>query len=207
MALVSSVTLSYWRCAFLLLVAFFLLKSPEVILENTYMLLFAHIFNCVVVDTLTQPQNKPLVGIFAILLILNALSDLVAIFLILTLFVKPPILDLSNMKDVKENENAKPRVDNKELYFLYFENLVPLRLALFFLLTGFCYYSDNELVSNNLVCTYGFVEVWFNFVIFNNLRDEKVQRYKKGYFDLAEEEEEVEYIDESEEEDIHDSSE
>ncbi|GMM35424.1 Ilm1 protein [Saccharomycopsis crataegensis] len=184
MAFVSSVTLSYWRCAFLLTIAFLLIKSPETIIYNTYILFFAHVFNNVVADTLAETKNLPVVGIIGSLLALNALSDLVAIFSISNLFSRPPILDAKNMRDIHENEIAKSRVDNKELYFTYFENLVPLRLLFFFALTGYSYISENPLVANNLVSTYGFIEIWFNFVIFNNLREEKVKRYKSGYFNM-----------------------
>lgn len=197
MAFVSSVSLSYWRCAFLLTVAFFLIKSPETVIFNTYVLMFAQIFNNVVVDTLSEPKNEPILGLLATFLILNALSDLIAIFSISSLFSKPPILDANNLSDVQENENARPRIDNKELYFTYFENLVPLRLVFFFALTGYSYITDNVLVGNNLISTYGCIEIWFNFIIFNNLREEKVARYKSGYY-TAQPDDEADILEETE---------
>lgn len=61
----------------------------------------------------------------------------------------------------------------------YFETVVPTRLAFFFLLGSFCLISDYGLISNNLVFTYAFIEIWLNFLIYNNLRDEKYHRAKK----------------------------
>lgn len=60
----------------------------------------------------------------------------------------------------------------------YFETYVPLRLFLFFCLGGFCIVSDYGLIANNIVFTYSFMEIWINFLIYNNLRDEKYQRAK-----------------------------
>lgn len=61
----------------------------------------------------------------------------------------------------------------------YFETVVPTRLACYFLLGSFCLVSDYGLIANNLVFTYSFVEIWLNFLIYNNLRDEKYYRAKK----------------------------
>lgn len=60
----------------------------------------------------------------------------------------------------------------------YFETIVPVRLFGFFVVGAFCLISDYSLIANNLVFTYTFLEIWINFVIFNNLRDEKYYRAK-----------------------------
>lgn len=60
----------------------------------------------------------------------------------------------------------------------YFETIVPVRLFGFFVLAAFCMVSEYALIANNLVFTYAFLEIWINFVIFNNLRDEKYYRAK-----------------------------
>lgn len=61
----------------------------------------------------------------------------------------------------------------------YFETLVPTRLTFFFLLGSFCLISEFGIIANNLVFTYSFIEIWLNFLIYNNLRDEKYYRAKK----------------------------
>lgn len=61
----------------------------------------------------------------------------------------------------------------------HFETLVPIRLAFFFMLGSFCLISDYGIISNNLVFTYAFAEIWLNFLIYNNLRDEKYYRAKQ----------------------------
>lgn len=61
----------------------------------------------------------------------------------------------------------------------YFETVVPTRLAFFFLLGSFCLMSDYGIIANNLIFTYAFVEIWLNFLIYNNLRDEKYYRARK----------------------------
>lgn len=61
----------------------------------------------------------------------------------------------------------------------YFESIVPTRLIIYFALAGFSYFTSSELFGNNLIFVYSFFEVWFNFLIFNNLRDEKYYRIKK----------------------------
>lgn len=182
MAIVDSVFLSYWRACSLLFFAYMLLKSPESMLYNSYAFLFAQVFDNVVIEDLAEPSNQPILGVIAMLLTLTGLADIVAIFSLGNLSSKPPILDSKNLKDVDENKNFKSSVNNQELYFLYFENLVPLRMIFFLILIGMSYLSDNVYISNNLVTMYGFFEVWFNFAIYNKLRSEKVQRYKAGYY-------------------------
>lgn len=61
----------------------------------------------------------------------------------------------------------------------YFETLVPARLLMFFCLGTFCMLSEYSMVANNLVFTYSFLEIWLNFLIYNNLRDEKYYRAKE----------------------------
>lgn len=60
----------------------------------------------------------------------------------------------------------------------YFETLVPARLMYTFALGGFCLMSEYSVVANNLVFTYSFIEIWLNFLIYNNLKDEKYTRVK-----------------------------
>lgn len=61
----------------------------------------------------------------------------------------------------------------------YFDTVVPARLMFAFLLGLFCITSEYGLVANNLVFTYSFFEIWFNFLIYTNLRDDKYQRAKQ----------------------------
>lgn len=70
---------------------------------------------------------------------------------------------------------------------LYFESIVPVRLTLSFALGAYTYISDYEVIANNLVFVYAFFEIWFNFLVFNNLRDEKYYRLKKYAEEHAEE--------------------
>lgn len=61
----------------------------------------------------------------------------------------------------------------------YFENLVPIRLLGYFCLAAYIYFVPTSIVSNSLVITYVLFEIWGNFLIYNNLRDEKYYRMKK----------------------------
>lgn len=69
----------------------------------------------------------------------------------------------------------------------YFESIVPVRLTLSFALGAYTYFSDYAVIANNLVFVYAFFEIWFNFLVFNNLRDEKYYRLKKYAEEHAEE--------------------
>lgn len=60
----------------------------------------------------------------------------------------------------------------------YFESIVPARLFVYFMLGGFSYVGSYDLVCNNVVFVYCFFEIWFNFLIFSNLRDERYKRVK-----------------------------
>lgn len=60
----------------------------------------------------------------------------------------------------------------------YFETYVPVRLMFNFILGAFCIFSNFGLIANNLVFTYAFLEIWLNFLIYNNLKDEKYKRVK-----------------------------
>ncbi|RCK55968.1 Protein ILM1 [Candida viswanathii] len=61
----------------------------------------------------------------------------------------------------------------------YFENLVPIRLSAYFILASYIYFVPGSVVSNSLVVTFVLFEIWGNFLIYNNLRDEKYYRMKK----------------------------
>lgn len=61
----------------------------------------------------------------------------------------------------------------------HFDSLVPSRLAFYFCLCAYTYFAKLSIVSNSLVFTYSFLEIWLNFLIYNNLRDEKYYRMKK----------------------------
>lgn len=61
----------------------------------------------------------------------------------------------------------------------FFETMVPTRLILYFFLAAYSYFAKTSVFSNNLIFTYAFFEIWFNFLIYNNLRDEKYYRVKK----------------------------
>lgn len=61
----------------------------------------------------------------------------------------------------------------------YFENLIPIRLSGYFILASYIYFVPTSIVSNSLVVTFVMFEIWGNFLIYNNLRDEKYYRMKK----------------------------
>ncbi|EDK43391.1 hypothetical protein PVL30_001539 [Lodderomyces elongisporus] len=61
----------------------------------------------------------------------------------------------------------------------HFETLVPVRLFAYFLIVAFTYFVPESAISNSLVVTYSMFEIWCNFLIYNNLRDEKFYRMKK----------------------------
>ncbi|KAL6453712.1 ILM1 Protein ILM1 [Candida maltosa Xu316] len=61
----------------------------------------------------------------------------------------------------------------------YFENLLPIRLSAYFILAAYIYFVPTSVVSNSMVITFVMFEIWSNFLIYNNLRDEKYYRMKK----------------------------
>ncbi|CAH6719949.1 protein Ilm1p [[Candida] jaroonii] len=61
----------------------------------------------------------------------------------------------------------------------YFETIVPTRLFFYFCLGAYCYLFEDEYFSNNVIFVYSFLEIWVNFLIYNNLRDEKFHRLKE----------------------------
>ncbi|CAK9438622.1 uncharacterized protein LODBEIA_P28460 [Lodderomyces beijingensis] len=67
----------------------------------------------------------------------------------------------------------------------HFETLVPVRLFAFFLLVAYSYFVPTSVLSNSLTVTYAMFEIWCNFLIYNNLRDEKFYRMKKYVEDHA----------------------
>lgn len=142
MQFLTSKTLLYVRCAFLLWLAFYMLKSPLTICSVNFSILLGQAMRLPIVEV---SPNNPLFGVLSLFIALFAISDLI------------PILA----------ENTA-----------YFETLIPVRLLLFFILGAFCMASEYALIANNLVFTYSFLEIWINFLIFNNLRDEKYYRAK-----------------------------
>lgn len=60
----------------------------------------------------------------------------------------------------------------------YFESIVPARLFVYFLLCSYSYGGQSDFICNNVVFVYSFFEIWFNFLIFSNLRDERYHRVK-----------------------------
>lgn len=67
----------------------------------------------------------------------------------------------------------------------HFNSIVPVRLLIFFILTGMSYmWESNFYVHNNAVFIYSFIEVWINFVVFGALREERnneFTRVREGY--------------------------
>ncbi|KAK6202604.1 increased loss of mitochondrial DNA protein 1 [Scheffersomyces amazonensis] len=61
----------------------------------------------------------------------------------------------------------------------YFESLVPIRLSIAFGIASYTYFFKDSIISNGLIFTFSFFEIWINFLIYNNLRDEKYYRVKK----------------------------
>ncbi|KAI5966250.1 uncharacterized protein KGF55_000559 [Candida pseudojiufengensis] len=61
----------------------------------------------------------------------------------------------------------------------FFETVVPTRLFFYFLATAYIYFVPTSIISNSLIITYTMFEIWINFLIYNNLRDEKFYRMKK----------------------------
>ncbi|CAI4034516.1 hypothetical protein SMKI_10G3090 [Saccharomyces mikatae IFO 1815] len=62
----------------------------------------------------------------------------------------------------------------------YFQSIVPARLLLFFILTAISYlWESNLYVHNNSVFIYCFAEVWINFLLYNAIREEKNESFKR----------------------------
>lgn len=60
----------------------------------------------------------------------------------------------------------------------YFETIVPTRLFGYFVLGTYTYLVEDKVFGNNVIFVYSFMEIWINFLIYNNLRDEKYARLK-----------------------------
>ncbi|EGW34922.1 uncharacterized protein SPAPADRAFT_131630 [Spathaspora passalidarum NRRL Y-27907] len=69
---------------------------------------------------------------------------------------------------------------------VYFESVVPIRVAGYFILAGYVYIVPTSIFSNSLVVTFAFFEIWLNFLIYNNLRDEKYYNMKSFVEENAE---------------------
>lgn len=69
----------------------------------------------------------------------------------------------------------------------YFNSIIPIRTMLFFIIGAYSYLIKSSVLSNNLIFTYAFLEIWLNFLIYNNLRDEKYYRMKKFVEENADE--------------------
>ena len=62
----------------------------------------------------------------------------------------------------------------------YFQSVVPVRLLIFFILTSISYlWESNFYVHNNSVFIYCFAEVWINFLLYNAIREEKNEEFKR----------------------------
>ncbi|CAI4044011.1 hypothetical protein SKDZ_10G3140 [Saccharomyces kudriavzevii ZP591] len=62
----------------------------------------------------------------------------------------------------------------------YFQSIVPVRLLIFFILTGTSYlWESNFYIHNNSVFIYCFAEVWINFLLYNAVREEKNEEFKR----------------------------
>lgn len=143
MQFLTSSTLLYIRILFLLVLSFYCLKDPNMLLNSNFSLILGQAMRLPIVQ---MKSKNPLVGILSIAFASNALADLL------------PLLSKN---------------------IAYFETLVPIRLFIFFGLTSYAYLGNVDYVCNNIVFVYSFFEVWFNFLIYNNLRDEKYYRLKK----------------------------
>lgn len=61
----------------------------------------------------------------------------------------------------------------------YFESIVPTRLTIFFGVSAYSYLVTDSTLHNDFVFVYSFLEIWFNFLLYNILREEKHARNKK----------------------------
>ncbi|CCH44849.1 putative membrane protein [Wickerhamomyces ciferrii] len=61
----------------------------------------------------------------------------------------------------------------------YFESIIPLRLTIFFGIASYSYMIPTSPFHNDLVFSYSFLEIWFNFLLYNVIREEKHKRNQK----------------------------
>lgn len=139
----SSKSLLYIRIIAHFVLAYYLVQNPEGLASAGFVILMGQAMQ---VPILHLSSSSPVLGMLAVLVSTQAISDLV------------PLL--------AENWN-------------HFETLVPVRLFFYFLITAYVYFVPTSKISNSLVATYSMFEVWANFLIYNNLRDEKYHRMKK----------------------------
>lgn len=69
----------------------------------------------------------------------------------------------------------------------YFETAVPARLLFYFMMAGYIYFVEDRMFSNNVTFVYSFLEVWINYLVFSNLREEKYARLKQYIAEHGEE--------------------
>lgn len=62
---------------------------------------------------------------------------------------------------------------------VYFESVIPTRLLVSFALAGYGYLFETSFLHDDLVFTLLCVEIWFHFVIYNVVREEKHDRNRK----------------------------
>jgi uncharacterized membrane protein len=65
--------------------------------------------------------------------------------------------------------------DNK----VYFESIIPVRLTLAFGFAGYGYAVETSVFHEDTVFVFLFMEIWFHFVIYNVVRQEKHERNKR----------------------------
>lgn len=63
---------------------------------------------------------------------------------------------------------------------MFFESIVPVRLSLFFIVAACGYFlKDGFILGYDCIFIYCLFEIWFNFLVYNLLRQEKFARNKK----------------------------
>ncbi|ODV60916.1 Ilm1p ASCRUDRAFT_8489 [Ascoidea rubescens DSM 1968] len=189
MALFSSITLNYFRICFLLSIAYYIIKDPNALLLNNYVIIFGKSLELPIIDNLSSHSNDNLLGLFSVLFIVFALNDLIVIVSLLNVPIfknlnsttPTLVIDQDNNRiDPNDSSNLDRYEFNtsNKLYYIYFENLIPFRLLVLFFIIIYSYFSANYYFYNDLVILYCFLEIWINFMIYNSLKQEKELRVR-----------------------------
>ncbi|EYE99498.1 uncharacterized protein EURHEDRAFT_490387 [Aspergillus ruber CBS 135680] len=186
MALLSSKTLIQGHALFLFLLAVYLTKSPNIIIESDLVFMLGELLHIDAAPSFSRPQSP--FALCGILLVADALVDLVLITKIPTINEIIATAEASRYQSSVTTPGvmrANPFVTRlATLYSEIWTLLSASRFCLFFAVSFFVYQSNPvawgvetgsglDQLKNRVVFTYGFMEMMFWLWIYLTLREER----------------------------------
>ena len=170
-------------------IAYYIIKDPDALLLNNYVIIFGKSLELPIIDNLSSHNNDNLLGLFSVFFAFFALNDLIVVVSLLNVPIFKNINSQTPTLVIDENNNRIDPNDSEnldryefntsnKLYYIYFENLIPFRLMVLFIIIFYSYFSANYYFFNNLIILYCFLEIWINFMIYNSLKQEKEIRVR-----------------------------